>query len=251
MSIRRRALRWLWVIALGLVVGGGIALFQMRRQPQSRIEEVRRRVAPRLSRDLAAKGLSLGNPAFIRIFKEENELELWLQPRPGSRYQLYAKWNVAARSGKLGPKLKEGDRQAPEGFYSVGRSQLNPNSDYHLSFNIGYPNEYDRSLNRTGSFIMVHGSNVSIGCFAMTDPVIEEVYLIVEAALNQGQEAVPVHVFPFRMTEERMTKTREDKSEWLDFWMNLREGYDAFEKDKHPPAVTVEDKRRYIFGSDA
>ena len=250
MSNRRRALRWLWVIALGLLVGGGIVFFQMTRQPQSRIEEVRHRVAPRLSRDLTAKGLSLGNPAFIRVFKEENELELWLQPQPGSRYQLYAKWNVAARSGKLGPKLKEGDRQAPEGFYSVGKSQLNPNSDYHLSFNIGYPNEFDRSLNRTGSFIMVHGSNVSVGCFAMTDPVIEEIYLIVEAALNNGQEAVPVHVFPFRMTEDRMTKARMSNEEWTAFWENVKEGYDVFETHKVPPRASAKDAR-YIFTTDS
>lgn len=249
MSIRRRALRWLWVIALGLLVGGGIVFFQMTRQPQSRIEEVRHRVAPRLSRDLAAKGLSLGNPAFVRVFKEENELELWLQPRLGSRYQLYAKWNVAARSGKLGPKLKEGDRQAPEGFYSVGKSQLNPNSDYHLSFNIGYPNEFDRSLNRTGSFIMVHGSNVSVGCFAMSDPVIEEIYLIVEAALNKGHEAVPVHVFPFRMTEERMMKARMSNEEWTAFWENVKEGYDVFEAHKVPPRASAKDAR-YIFTTD-
>ena len=240
MSNRRRALRLLGAIALGLLLGGSILLYRMTRKEKSRIEEVRSHVTPRISRDLARKELALGNAAFIRIFKEENELELWMQAKQASPYQLYAAWKVAARSGKLGPKLKEGDRQAPEGFYSVAKPQLNPNSDYHLAFNIGYPNVYDRAHQRTGSLIMVHGSNVSIGCFAMTDPVIEEIYLIVEAALNHGQERVPVHVFPFRMTEERMSKARTSKDEWLGFWENLKEGYDLFESQKMPPVVAVE-----------
>ena len=246
MSFRRRALRWLGLIVIGLLVGGGIAIYRMTRKEQSRIEEVRQRVTPRLSRDLAAKGLALGSPAFIRIVKEENELELWMKPARSSSFQLCSTWKVAARSGKLGPKLKEGDRQAPEGFYSVAKPQLNPNSDYHLAFNIGYPNELDRALNRTGSFIMVHGSNVSIGCFAMTDPVIEEIYLIVEAALKKGQEAVPVHVFPFRMTEGRMTEAQISNAEWLEFWTDLKQGHDAFEAKKIPPSVTVRNGRYLV-----
>ena len=120
------------------------------------------------------------------------------------------------------------------------KPQLNPASSYHLAFNIGYPNAYDRSLKRTGSLIMVHGSNVSIGCFAMTDPVIEEIYLIVETALNAGQDRVPVHVFPFRMTEERITAAESANAEWLGFWGNLKEGHDLFEAHKSPPAVSVE-----------
>ena len=136
--------------------------------------------------------------------------------------------------------------QAPEGFYSVTKSQLNPASSYHLAFNIGYPNEYDRAHQRTGSLIMVHGSNVSIGCFAMTDPVIEEIYLVVEAALNHGQERVPVHVFPFRMTEERMANARMQNDVWLGFWETLKEGHDLFEAKKLPPEVSVRDGR-YAF----
>lgn len=242
--------RWAWglirAIALGLLLGGMVLAYRMFRTEKSRIDEVRDRVTPTLSRDLRAKGLALGNAAFIRIFKEENELELWLRPKPDAPYRLHATWKVAARSGKLGPKQKEGDRQAPEGFYSIGKSQLNPNSDYHLSFNIGYPNAFDLSLGRTGSFIMVHGSDVSIGCFAMTDPVIEEIYLIVEAALNKGQSSVPVHVFPFRMTEARMTAARTDNGEWIGFWENLKEGHDLFESQKQPPQVSVRDGG-YVF----
>ena len=142
-------------------------------------------------------------------------------------------------SGHLGPKLAEGDRQAPEGFYEVDAGALNPESDCHLSFNTGYPNTFDTSLGRTGSWIMVHGSTGSLGCFAMTDPVIEEIYLVCEAALQHGQPSFFVHVFPFRMTEERMLTAAT--SEWLPFWENLREGYARFEETQVPPAVRLED----------
>jgi murein L,D-transpeptidase YafK len=208
--------------------------------PDQRLADARGRLQPQLDRELAILGFKLGDAAFVRIFKETNELELWLRSRSDGPFGLFRSYHIALYSGVLGPKLKEGDRQAPEGFYSVAKPQLNPNSDYHLSFNIGYPNEYDRAHQRSGSLIMVHGSNVSIGCFAMTDPVIEEIYLIVEAALNHGQERVPVHVFPFRMTEERMSKARTSKDEWLGFWENLKEGYDFFETQKIPPFVAVE-----------
>jgi murein L,D-transpeptidase YafK len=140
-------------------------------------------------------------------------------------------------SGKLGPKLKEGDQQAPEGFYAVNARSMNPQSDFHLSFNIGYPNAFDQGQGRTGSFIMVHGRNVSIGCFAMTNPVIELIYLVVEDALAHGQSIVPIHVFPFRMTDERMARAEADQSPWLDFWKNLREGYLRFEANRVPPAA--------------
>jgi murein L,D-transpeptidase YafK len=144
-------------------------------------------------------------------------------------------------SGKLGPKLKEGDLQAPEGFYEVGKKQLNPMSRFHLSFNVGYPNAYDRYHGRTGSLIMVHGSNVSIGCFAMTDPVIEEIYLLVEAALKGGQEAVKVQVFPFRMTPEKMSAV---EGEWAGFWRDeLWPGYERFERTGVPPEVGVREGR--------
>ena len=136
--------------------------------------------------------------------------------------------------------------QAPEGFYAFGNSLLNPASRYHLAFNIGYPNAYDRHHQRTGSLIMVHGRRVSIGCFAMTDPVIEEIYLVIEAALNQGQPRIPVHVFPFRMTPERLDQARTDKDIHLDFWLGLRAGYDAFETKKLPPTVSVQEGKYHF-----
>ena len=205
-----------------------------------RLASTRQRLLPKLNDELAAKACKLGQPVFVRVFKETNELELWLQPGAGKAFQLFRLYPIAVFSGTLGPKTQEGDLQAPEGFYAVTKSLLNPASRYHLSFNIGYPNEYDRHHQRTGNLIMVHGRNVSIGCFAMTDPVIEEIYLIVEAALNAGQRAALVHVFPFRMTEERMTAAETASSPWLEFWKNLKQGHDWFEEKKLPPVVSLQ-----------
>lgn len=171
-----------------------------------------------------------GRPVFIRVIKEERLLELWLGHN-GS-WELLKTYPIAGMSGELGPKEQEGDRQAPEGFYRVYPSALNPKSNYYLSFNIGYPNAYDRSLGRTGSHIMVHGSNVSIGCFAMTDPGIEEIYTLVAEALQAGQSYVPVQVYPFRMTEQRI-QTELD-SPHHEFWQHLLPGWQHTEA-RHEP----------------
>ncbi|MCB1277347.1 murein L,D-transpeptidase family protein [Prosthecobacter sp.] len=203
-----------------------------------RLSNVRSRLLPKLHDELAARQLKLGQSAFIRIFKETRELELWLQTRNG--WKLFRNYPIATFSGTLGPKTKEGDMQAPEGFYRVTARQLNLASSYHLSFNIGYPNAYDLAHQRTGSLIMVHGSTVSIGCFAMTDPLIEEIYLVVEAALKDT-DTVPVHIFPFRMTDERMQK--EQTSPHLDFWQNLRPVHDLFDKERRVPTIIVENGR--------
>ena len=189
----------------------------------------------RVGEDLAKKGLSFGSSVYLRIFKEEAELEVWLQR--GAQYELFKTYRICAESRTLGPKEKEGDGRSPEGFYGVTASQLNPRSNYHLAFDIGYPNAYDRSLGRTGSFIMVHGNCVSIGCFAMTDPVIEEIYLLGEGALAKGQSSFAVHVFPFRMTEENTEQ--HPNSRWSSFWSELKAGYDAFEETHVPPDVKV------------
>ncbi len=180
--------------------------------------------APSLIRDLEEKGLAYGAAVFIRIFKEEKELELWV--KQGEVFELFRTYKIAAMSGELGPKQREGDYQAPEGFYFVAPSQMNPNSRFHLSFNLGYPNTYDRAHQRTGSALMVHGNRVSIGCFAMTDARIEEIYALADAALRNGQKFIRVHCFPFRMTKNNMEE--HSKSKWVPFWDNLQTGYDFF-----------------------
>lgn len=199
------------------------------------------RVRPGLERDLGATSLRFGAPVFIRIFKAESELEVWLED--GARFRLFRRYPVCAWSGALGPKRRQGDGQSPEGFYRVGRGQLNPRSQYHLSFNLGYPNAYDRAHGRTGDFLMVHGSCVSIGCYAMGDDGIEEIYTLVSAALDGGQAAVPVHIFPFRFGDRAESRWRDDP--WADFWRNLREGHDAFERSGRPPRIGVA-ARRYV-----
>ncbi len=210
--------------------------------PIERLSSVRSRLLPTLHEELSAKQLKLGQPTFIRIFKETHELELWLKTADNT-WKLFRDYPIAVFSGTLGPKTREGDMQAPEGFYTVTQKQLNPASSYHLSFNIGYPNTYDLTHQRTGSLIMVHGSNVSVGCFAMTDPLIEEIYLIVEAALKTSA-TVPIHIFPFRMTDERLQKA--STSQHIDFWKNLRPAYDLFEKDHRVAQITVENGRYRI-----
>ena len=199
------------------------------------------RVKPDLSKDLAALDLEIGDPIFIRVFKEEAELEIWLQPSAGAKFKKFRTYRIARFSGVLGPKQKQGDMQAPEGFYYVNRGRMNPHSNFHLSFDIGYPNSYDRAYGRTGDYLMVHGNKVSVGCFAMTDASIEQIYTLADAALDRGQKFFRVHCFPFRMNDERMALARD--SEWLDFWTNLRGGYDAFEEDRIPPNTSVSGKR--------
>ena len=160
------------------------------------------------------------------------------------KFKLFRKFKIAACSGNLGPKLREGDRQAPEGFYYVTPLRMNPNSRFHLSFNLGYPNTYDRAHGRTGSSLMIHGNSVSIGCFAMTDSKIEEIYVLAAAALRNGQKFFRVHCFPFRMTAEKMKK--QGDSRWYEFWQNLKEGYDFFENTRRLPNVELRNLR-YTF----
>ncbi len=191
---------------------------------------------------LKAHGVAAGDPIFLRIFKREFELELWMM-RDG-RFHRFATYPICKWSGTLGPKLKQGDRQAPEGFYTVDKTALNPNSAWHRSFNLGFPNAFDRAHGRTGSFLMVHGGCGSIGCYAMTNPVIDEIWHLVTSALGGRQARFQVQVFPFRMTERNLS--RHAGSPLAPFWANLKTGYDLFEAGRIPPTVSVCDKR-YAF----
>jgi murein L,D-transpeptidase YafK len=191
---------------------------------------------------LGKKGMTAEAPIFIRIFKEDSELEVWKR-RDDGRFYHFKSYPICNWSGELGPKLKQGDKQAPEGFYSVTAQQLNPNSSFHLAFNLGFPNAYDRALNRTGDFIMIHGKCRSAGCYAMTDALIEEIYALGRDALAAGQTSIPVHAFPFRMTDSNMAL--HAKSPWMPFWSTLKEGYDHFETTRIPADVAV-CERKYI-----
>jgi len=182
---------------------------------------------------LAEQGVALGAPVFIRIFKREFELELWM--RRDGRFHRFAVYPICRWSGWLGPKLVEGDSQAPEGFYTVDAKALNPASRWHRSFNLGYPNAFDRAHARTGSFVMVHGGCASVGCFAMTDAVVDEIWRLVTAALNGGQKRFQVQVYPFRMTQENLE--RRQNAPWAPFWGDLKRGYDVFEATGLPPRI--------------
>lgn len=201
------------------------------------------RVYSRLTEALNRKQFTLGNPIFIRIFKQTNELEVWLGTHNNS-YRLFKTYIICYKSGLLGPKTMEGDRQSPEGFYRIGADQMNPWSKYHLAFNLGYPNEYDLLHQRTGSALMIHGRCSSVGCYAMTDYFMDEIYSLADAALAHGQITFQVHIFPFRLTDKNLSDF--EGSRWLPFWKNLKQGYDIFERNRVPPLVTVENER-YVF----
>ncbi|WP_246317209.1 L,D-transpeptidase family protein [Hyphomicrobium methylovorum] len=191
---------------------------------------------------LQEKGVTLSDPILIRIFKAESELEIW--KLKSGRYVLFATYPICHWSGTLGPKLTDGDRQAPEGFYTMTRAQTRHVGRWPNSLNIGYPNILDQSQARTGSDILIHGGCSSIGCFAMTNPVSDEIHDLTTAAVNSGQQIVPLHILPFRMTELNMAA--HDASPWKAFWTNLKEGSDLFERTLRPPAVTA-CGGRYIF----
>jgi len=196
----------------------------------------------KLQERLSERGLKAGSPIFIRIFKAESELEIWM--RQGRQYVLFETYPICNWSGTLGPKLAEGDKQNPEGFYAINWWQMRRRGHWPKSINIGFPNRYDRILKRTGSYILVHGGCSSVGCFAMTNPVMDEIYLLARQAMRKGQKRFQLHIFPFRMTDKNMAIFASNK--WFGFWQNLRQGYDNFERSHVPPRISVCGKRYLI-----
>ncbi|MEX2129021.1 MAG: hypothetical protein WD871_12385 [Xanthobacteraceae bacterium] len=194
---------------------------------------------------IEAKGMGKESPILLRIFKEEAELEIWKQNREG-RFAVLKTYPICRWSGELGPKIKEGDRQAPEGFYAITPELMNPRSSYYLAFNLGYPNEFDRVLGRTGAHLMVHGDCSSRGCYAMTDEQIQEIFALARESFDGGQLAFQVQALPFRMTAKNMARHR--KNPHVAFWRMLKEGSDHFELTKLQPKVDVCEKR-YIFNA--
>ncbi|HKY86016.1 MAG TPA: murein L,D-transpeptidase family protein [Pseudorhodoplanes sp.] len=183
------------------------------------------------------------SPILVRLFKEEAELEVWKQDTTG-RFQILKTYPICRWSGDLGPKLQEGDRQAPEGFYTVTPKLMNPNSSFHLAMNMGYPNGFDKANNRDGSLLMIHGNCVSIGCYAMTDEQIGEIYALARDSFFGGHAALQVQAYPFRLTPANLARHRNNPN--LAFWMMLKIGNDHFETTQLEPKVNVCD-RRYVF----
>lgn len=188
-----------------------------------------------------------GAPMVVRIFKQEKTLEVWKQSRSGA-FRMIRSYDICAFSGDLGPKIKEGDRQSPEGFYNITPGLMNPKSSYYLSFNTGFPNKFDRSWARTGSELMVHGDCSSRGCYAMTDQGIAEIYALARETFKGGNPNFQLEIFPFHMTATNLAKQASNAN--MTFWKNIKEGYDLFELNQAPPSWDV-CERKYVFNASA
>lgn len=192
---------------------------------------------------MQAMSMAKTSPIMLRIFKEEGALEVW-KANTANRFEKLREYKICAWSGKLGPKVKEGDRQAPEGYYPLAPGQLNPNSSYYLAINTGFPNQFDRANGRFGTNLMIHGACSSSGCYSMTDEQMQEIFALARDAFKGGQSTIQLQALPFRMTAENMARHRN--SPHYDFWKNLKEGYDQFEITKRPPEFAICD-RKYVF----
>ncbi|MBY0560776.1 MAG: murein L,D-transpeptidase [Hyphomicrobium sp.] len=240
-------MRWRWhltkqaLLLAAMVLVAGSAVMQSR----ARADEVaaEKPLPSAIEAALIMKEIVPEAPVYIRVFKEESELEVW-KARPNGRYALVKTFPVCNWGGTLGPKRVMGDSMSPEGFYRVTPEGLKPDSKYHLAFNIGYPNALDRALGRTGAYIMVHGDCRSVGCFAMSDKYIEEIYAFVRDALNAGEPSIPIHVFPFRMTAENMKRHSENEARAT--WKPLREAFDDFARTREPPKIGMCGKRYVV-----
>jgi murein L,D-transpeptidase YafK len=200
-------------------------------------------LSPEMLALLQQKNMPKDSPILVRVFKEESELEVWKQDTTG-QFQLLKVYPICRWSGELGPKKTEGDRQAPEGFYSITPAQMNPQSAYYLSFNTGFPNAFDRALKRTGSELMVHGDCSSRGCYAMTDEQIAEIYSLGRESFFGGQRAFQFQAYPFKMTPINMARHRNNPN--MPFWKMIKEGYDHFEVTRQEPKVDFCEKK-YVF----
>jgi murein L,D-transpeptidase YafK len=234
---------------LGAVVAlaAGFALAGCETDGSGGMTRAMRPLSPELVSALEQKHMPKESPILVRIFKEESEMEVWKQDDTG-RFALLKTYPICKWSGELGPKVKEGDRQAPEGYYTITPGQMNPNSNYYLSFNLGFPNTYDKANDRTGAFLMVHGDCSSAGCYAMTDDQMGEIYALGRESFFGGQRAFQVQAYPFRMTPLNLAKHRNSPN--MAFWRMIKEGYDHFEVTRQEPKIDVCDKH-YVFDAVA
>ncbi len=244
----------LLVLALMLLAGGAVFAQQSFLENQKmypKVGEAFRQKEELLKKEFEKKGLTY--PAkyiFIRSFKLDSEMEIWVKNNPQDTFRLFKSYRVCTLSGKMGPKRREGDRQVPEGFYYI--NDFNPNSNYHLSLGINYPNFSDRILSdpkKPGSEIYIHGNCITVGCIPLTDEFIDEVYILAVNAKNAGQDFIPVHVFPIKFGNSRsvdyLNTVPVTDSISRPFWADLRHAYDYFEKHHKLPVVMIDDKGRY------
>ncbi len=240
--VLKTVLRLVAAVSIGLLVAS--CQDEMQSGLAAGGAKANRPLKPEMVSLLEKKGMRKEDPILVRVFKQESTLEVWKRDQTG-RYAFLKSYPLCAWGGTLGPKIKEGDKQSPEGFYTITPSRMNPNSQFHLAYDVGYPNAFDRAFNRTGSAVMVHGGCVnSAGCFIVTDEQVEELYGLAREAFNAGQRSFQLQAYPFRMTAENLAKNR--KSPNVAFWRNLKQGYDHFEVTKLEPKVEVCD-RHYVF----
>ncbi|MCP9768489.1 hypothetical protein EGI22_11245 [Lacihabitans sp. LS3-19] len=199
---------------------------------------------PELAENLKSQGINSDEfNIFIRVFKEEKILEIWVKNKNAKEFKLFKSYPITYSSGIPGPKRKEGDLQVPEGFYFIDR--FNPLSNFHLSLGINYPNTSDKVLGdiKPGGDIFIHGSNVSIGCVPISDDKIKEVYTMAVMARNTGQKNIPVHIFPFELTEAKLETKKTNPN--YSFWKSLQIAYLYFNKTKTPPLVSMSKSGEY------
>ncbi len=193
----------------------------------------------RLAPQLRGSGFAMGDAVVLRAFKEEAELEVWLKPGHEELFSLFKIYRITVSAGRPGPKLREGDGQAPEGFYQVGPEALRPETRHHLGIDLGYPNDFDRYHGRSGSEMLLHGGTSAAGSYALSQEAVEEVYALAAAAFRAGQQELQIHLFPFRLSDKRMDRVLAERSRWSEEWIGLKEGFDFFENVKLPPLVEV------------
>lgn len=241
-----RVLQGMIPASLGLQAGSNRPFLQLPADLPGKIPEG---LKEGLAGEMSPLGLAPGNPVFLRIFKEENELELWLRNPAKPDFTLFKVYRLVDWSGSPGPKMREGDGQAPEGFYFVPASRLRWETRHHLGIDLGFPNEYDSFHGRSGSGIMIHGGKASCGFYVFSEEDMDELFLLATCAFESGQAFFRVNVFPFRMTDQRMENEWKRQPRWIDFWVNLKEGYDFFENVNAPPDVGVQ-SGQYVFRID-
>src|ERR1700693_3766698 len=248
--------RWVWSFALiyrtlvralitSVALAAGVMLAGCNSDEVSLAKNAKANqpVPPKLVATMTEKDMDLQSPILVRLFKQEAELEVWKHDRSG-RFALLKTYPICRWSGDLGPKVREGDRQAPEGFYNITPGQMNPQSAYYLSFNTGYPNAYDKALGHSGSELMVHGDCSSRGCYAMTDEQIAEIYSLGRESFFGGQKSFQFQAYPFRMTPVNMARHRDNPN--MPFWKMIKEGYDHFEVTRQEPKVEF-CENKYLF----
>ena len=235
--------------AIALLITTGVLgqTFKATQQKASRVKAAYAEKWDELKSDIKKKGIKENFELFMRVFKEDKLVEVWLKSAGEAEYNLFKTYAICASSGELGPKRQQGDGQVPEGFYTV--AVFNPYSSYHLSLGINYPNASDKIIGKgnLGGDIMIHGSCVTIGCMPLTDTYIKEVYVLCVEARNNGQQTIPVHIFPTKMDAKGIAFLSVTNSKQLDFWKNIKIGYDYFEQKRQLPKFSVDKTGKYVF----